>query len=264
MSVEQPREEPTLVSPTCSTVQTGQASAEDTHNQGCSHDVVGLYAHKGTMWNTDDRVPQKDIKSSYGGGVSTLPGAAGGPPPAMFPVAPALPVDESQLDSWQVVVARVDETPAGDTSEQESPCDSQNRRPMDTDNPPNSLVHTVVQGGPVGPQGIEPLALLVLDHADPAGQHAVIQKKLLGPAGPKVKEPLALLVLNHADPAGQRAAIRALRVCGSVYLRSRNRPVGTDWWNGSQMRSRQYARFRARPWKSTYGGDHLFRGVPGQ
>ena len=174
----------------CSTVQTGQASAEDTQNQECPHDVVGLYAHKGTMWNTDHRVPRKDVKSPYGGGVSPLPGAAGGPPPAMFPVAPALLADEPQLDSWQVAVVRVDETPAGDSSEQESPCDSQNRhRPMDTDNLPV---------GPVGPQGIEPLALLVLDHADPAGQHAVIQKKLLGPADPTVKEPLALLVLNHA------------------------------------------------------------------
>ena len=81
----------------------------------------------------------------------------------------------------------------GDSSDQDSHCDTQNRhRPMDTDNLQNNLVHTVVQGGPVGPQGIEPLALLVCDHADPAGQHAVIQKKLLGPAGPKVKEPLAL------------------------------------------------------------------------
>ena len=42
VSVEQPREEPTLVSSTGSTVQTGQALAEDTHNQECSHDVVGL------------------------------------------------------------------------------------------------------------------------------------------------------------------------------------------------------------------------------
>ena len=72
MSVEQPREGPTLVSPTGSTVQTGQALAEDTYNQECSHDVVGLYAHRGTMWNTDDRVPQKDIKSPYGGGVLFL------------------------------------------------------------------------------------------------------------------------------------------------------------------------------------------------
>ena len=32
-----------------------------------------------------------------------------------------------------------------------------------------------MEGGPVGPKVNEPLALLVLDHADPAGQHAVIQ-----------------------------------------------------------------------------------------
>ena len=130
------------------------------------------------------------LSRRIGRGVSTLPSAAGGPPPAMLLVAPALFVDEP--------------------SEQESPCDSQNRRrPMDTDNLQNSLVHTVVQGGPVGPQGIEPLAPLVLDHADPAGQHAVIQKKLLGPAGPKVKEPLALLAVNQADPAGQHAAAQS-------------------------------------------------------
>ena len=62
------------------------------------------------------------------------------------------------------------DTPAGNYSEQESPCDSQNRRrPMDMNNSLNILVHTVVQVGPVGPQGKEPLALLVLDHADPVG-----------------------------------------------------------------------------------------------
>ena len=147
MSVEQPREEPTLVSHTDSTAQTGQALAEDTHIQECSHDVVGLYAHKGTMWITDDRVPQKNIKLPCGGGL-TLPGAAVGLLPAMFPVASALPIDEPQLDSWQVIVVRVDENPARDSSEQEPPCDSQNRRrPMDMKNSLNILVHTVVQGG---------------------------------------------------------------------------------------------------------------------
>ena len=35
----------------------------------------------------------------------------------------------------------------------------------------------------------------------------------MGPAGPKVKEPLALLVLIHADPAGQRAAIHRTTSC---------------------------------------------------
>ena len=125
--------------------------------------------------------------------MSTLPGAAGGSSPAMFPVVSALPIDDPQLDSWQVAVVWVDKTPAGDSSEQESPCDSQNRRwPMDADNSTTSLVHTVVQGGPVGPQCIEPLALLVLDHTDPAGQYAVIPKKLLGLAGPKVRATCAV------------------------------------------------------------------------
>ena len=208
VSVEQPREEPTLVSHTDSTAQTGQALAEDTHIQECSHDVVGLYAHKGTMRSTDDRVPQKNIKLPCGGGM-TLPGAAGGLLPAMFPVASALPIDEPQLDSWQVIVVRVDETPARDSSEQEPPCDSQNRcRPMDMKNSLNILVLTVVQGGPVGPQEKEPLALLVLDHADPVGWHAVVQMKLLSPAGPKVEEPLALLALIQRVTVHRTVSLR--------------------------------------------------------
>ena len=102
------------------------------------------------MWITDDRVSQKNIKLPCRGGVLTLPGAAGGLLPAMFPVPSALPIDEPQLDSWQVIVVRVDETPARDSSEQEPPCDSQNRRrPIDM----NILVHTVIQGGLVGPTG---------------------------------------------------------------------------------------------------------------
>ena len=32
-----------------------------------------------------------------------------------------------------------------------------------------------MEGGPVGPEDIEQLELLVLGHADPAGQHAVIR-----------------------------------------------------------------------------------------
>ena len=178
-----------------SPLQTGQASADDTHNQECSHDVVGLYAHKGTMWNTDDRVPQKDIKSPYGGGVSTLPGAAGGSPPGMFPVVSALPIDDPQLDAWQVAVVWVDETLQGIL---------QNKSLL--------VIHRTGVGRWIRITHRLALcillykgALLVLDHADSVGQHAVIPKKLLGPAGPKVKEPLALLVLNHAD---QRAAIQ--------------------------------------------------------
>ena len=184
VAIEQPGEEPLLVSSRCSTVQTEKASAEDTHRRECPHDVVGLHTHKGTMWMSDDCVPLKNVESPYGGGVSS-------------PVLPEVLLRRcSQLHLpclprnliWVCVVVRVDETPAWDSSEQDSPCDTQNRhRPMDMDELPNSLAHTVVEGGPVGPQGIEPLALLVCNHADPAGQHAVIHDSLLGPAGPRVK-----------------------------------------------------------------------------
>ena len=52
--------------------------------------------------------------------------------------------------------------------------------------------------------------IVIMDHGNMGvGRYAVIHKKLLGPAGPKVEEPLALLVLIHADPAGQRAAIQS-------------------------------------------------------
>ena len=115
-----------------------------------------------------------------------------------------------------MIVVWVDETPAGDSSEQEYPCDSQNRgRPMDMNNSLNNLVYNAIQRGPIGPQGKEPLALLVLEHADPVGWYAVVQKRFLGPVGPKFKEPLALLVLIHADHAGQWTANHRARVCGS-------------------------------------------------
>ena len=94
---------------------------------GNSHDVVGLRAHKGTMWMSNDRVHLKNVESPYGGGVSSLPGASGDPPPVMFPVAPVLLAGGPQLGPWQVAVVQVDETPAGDSSEQDYPCVTSNR-----------------------------------------------------------------------------------------------------------------------------------------
>ena len=71
---------------------------------------------------------------------------------------------------------RVDETPAGDSSKREYPCATQSRhRPIDIYELPDCLPHTVVEGGPAGLEVIKPLELLVLDHADPAGQHEVIR-----------------------------------------------------------------------------------------
>ena len=168
--------EPPLVSPGCSTVRTEKALAEDTRRRECPHDVVGLHAHRGTMWMSNDGVPLKNVELPYGGGESPLLGAAGVCTLAMFPVAPALLAEGPPLGPWQVAVVRVDETPAGDSSGQDSPCATQHRhRPMDIYELPDSLAHTVVEGGPVGPEVTEPLALLVLDHADPVGQHAAIQ-----------------------------------------------------------------------------------------
>ena len=59
--------------------------------------------------------------------MSPLLGAAGGPLPAMFPVAPALLAEGPQFGPWQVAVVRVDETPAGDSSGQDYPCAKQHR-----------------------------------------------------------------------------------------------------------------------------------------
>ena len=66
-------------------------------------------------------VPLKNVASPYGGGVSSLPGAAGVPSLVMFPVAPVLLAGGPQLGPWQVAVVRVDEIPAGDSSQREYP-----------------------------------------------------------------------------------------------------------------------------------------------
>ena len=149
---------------------------EKTPGRVCPHDVVGLRPHKGTMWMSNDQVPLENVESRYGGGASSLPGAAAGDLlPVMFPVKPVLFAGGHQLGSWQVAVLRVDETPAGDSSRREYPCAKQNRhRPIDIYELSDGLGH-VVEGGPVVPEVIEPLELLVLDHADTAGQHAVIR-----------------------------------------------------------------------------------------
>ena len=116
-----------LVFPGGSTVWTEQTPAENTPERECPHDVVGLRPHDGTMWMPDDRVPLKKFESPYGGGVSSLPGAAGDLPPVMFPVAPVLLAGGPQSSPWQVAVVQVDETPAGDSSEREYPCATQSR-----------------------------------------------------------------------------------------------------------------------------------------
>ena len=102
---------------------------------------------------------------------------------------------------------------------------------------PDSLTHTVVEGGPVGPEVTEPLALLVLDHADPVDQHAAIQN--------------AVSMSEHlpAQPEPFLGGGRGDRISGR----------GASGTSGS----------RHDPGQSTYGGDHSpgasgSESVPGQ
>ena len=177
------------------------------------------------MWMSNDCVPLKNVESPYGGWVSALLGAAGEPPPAMFPVAPALLAEEPQLGPWQVAVESM--RPLQGILLDNYPCAAQNRhRPMDIYELPDSLAHTVGEGGPVGPEVKEPLALLVLDHADPAGQHAVIQNTVVEGTllAQKLKNHLRCWYLIMLTLLARMLLSRMLRVCWSIYLRSRSRP----------------------------------------
>ena len=163
------------------------------------------------------------------GGVLTLHGAAGGHPPVMFPVASALPNDEPQLDSWQVIVIWVDETPAGDSSEQESPCDSQNRRrPMDMNNSLNSLVHTVVQGGLLAHKEKSHLRCWFSIMLTLLVGMLLFGRSYWARLAQKLKSHLRCWFLFMLTLLASVLLFTALRVCGSVYLRSRNHLMVTD------------------------------------
>ena len=73
LAVEQSGEEPPLVSSGCLIVRIEKALAEDTRRRECPHAVVGLHAHKGTVWMSNDCVPLKNVESPYGGGVFAPP-----------------------------------------------------------------------------------------------------------------------------------------------------------------------------------------------
>ena len=151
---------------------------------------------------SEDQVPIRNIESPYGGGVRSLPSAAGNLLPVKFPTAPALLADGPQLGSWQVAVMRVDETPAGDASGRECPRAEQNRQRL------IDLSQVAGNVRPVLPAGVPP-------PPPPAGWCS----ELCWPVGPcempspyaeKTHEPLEHAVLIQADPAGQPSAVGTL------------------------------------------------------
>ena len=65
-----------VISPAASAECTEQIIAEDTTGRLCPHDDLGLRPRTGTIEMSEHGVPARNIKSPYGGGVRSLPGAA--------------------------------------------------------------------------------------------------------------------------------------------------------------------------------------------
>ena len=131
--------------------------AEDTSGRECPHDDFGIRPQTGTIGMSEDRVPVRNIESPYGGGVRSLPGAAGNFLPVKFPSTPVLPADGPQLGSRRVAVVRVDETPAGDASGRECPRAEQNRqRPIDLSEVAGNVRPVLPAGGSVASWGSPP------------------------------------------------------------------------------------------------------------
>ena len=129
-----------------------------------------------------------------------------------FPAAPVLLADGPQLGSWQVAVVWVDETHVGDTSRWKCPHAEQNR-PSDVSalhGGPGSPFVEEMFADPAGQHAaVGTLSPSDCYPAGPAGPYVAG-----GPVGPdvsfKILEPLEHSVLDHADPAGQHAAVGML------------------------------------------------------
>ena len=203
-----------LVHSGVSTVWTEETLAGDTPGRECPHDDMEIRPRIGTMRTSEDRVPSMNIESPYGGGVPSLPGDTGsrgsfqlrlhclpmdpcwvlgrlqscgstrplrgmlpdGSVPMLNRIGPvglcemsSLSFEEIQEPLEHSVLIYAD--PAGQHAAVGTLFPS--------DCYPAGPAGPCVAGGPVGPddsfQVLEPFEQLVLDHADPAGQHAVIQ-----------------------------------------------------------------------------------------
>ena len=177
-----------VISPGASAECTERIIAEDTPGQVCPHDDLGLRPRTGTIEMSEDGVPARNIKSPYGGGVRSLPGAAGNCFPVMCSTVPVPSAEGPQLDSWWVAVIQVEETLAGDVSGPEFPrAETGRQRPIDLPDVAGNVRRSPRAGvvNSVGPVGLPP-------HAE------------------KTLEPLEHTVLTQTDPAGQFAAVGTL------------------------------------------------------
>ena len=183
-----------MISPGASAECTERIIAEDIPGRVCPHDDLGLRPRTGTMGMSEDGVPARNIKSPYGGGVRSLPGAAGNCFPVMCSTVPVPSAEGPQLDSWRVAVVRVEETLAGDVSGPEFPrAETGRQRPIDLPDVAGNVRPALLAGG-------SPRAGVV-NSVGPVG---------LPPHAEKTLEPLEHTVLTQTDPAGQFAAVGTL------------------------------------------------------
>ena len=218
MFVEQSGGVSLLIPPGASAEWTERIMAEDTPGRECPHDDFGIRPRTGTIGISEYAVPIRNIESLYGGGVRSLPGAAGNCLPVMFPTAPVPSANGPQLGSWRVAVVRVEETPAGDASGLECPCGEPNRqRLFDLPEVAGNVRPALLAGGSpraglvnsVGPVGLSPHAEKILEslermvhiQADPAGQFSATGTLSpsdccpVGPVGPYVAGALSAQML---------------------------------------------------------------------
>ena len=118
-----------VISPGASVECTEQIIAEDTIGRLCPHHDLGLRPRRGTIEMSENAVPARNIKSPYGGGVRSLPGATGNCFPVRCSPVPVPSAEGPHLDSWRVAVVRVEETLLGDVSGPKFPRAETDRQP---------------------------------------------------------------------------------------------------------------------------------------
>ena len=160
----------------------------------CPHDDLGLRPRTGTMEMSEDGVSARNIESPYGGGVRSLPGAAGNCFPVRCSPVPVPSAEGPQLDYWWVAVVRVEETLIGDVSGAKFPrAETDRQPPIDLSDVAGNVRPALLAGG-----------------SPRAGVVNSVGPVRLPPHAEKTREPLEHTVLTQTDPAGQSADVGTL------------------------------------------------------
>ena len=182
-----------VISPGASVECTEQIIAEDTTGRLCPHDDLGLRPRTGTIEMSEYAVPARNIESPYGGGVRSLPGAAGNFFPVRCSPVPVPSAEGPHLYSWRVAVVRVEETLLEDVSGPKFPrAETDRQPPIDLPDVAGNVRPALAGGSPR------------------AGVANSVAHVCLPPHAEKTREPLEHTVLTQINPAGQFTAVGTL------------------------------------------------------